>query len=39
MQQDAPQYKGPTVTALLQKGYSLQGRTIRPAQVAVSRGQ
>ena len=37
MQQDAPQYKGPTVTQLLQKGYSLQGRTVRPAQVAVSR--
>src|SRR3954470_16016656 len=37
MQQDAPQYKSPTVTQLLQKGYALQGRTIRPAQVAVSR--
>jgi molecular chaperone GrpE len=37
MQQDAPQYKSPTVTQLLQKGYALQGRTLRPAQVAVSR--
>ena len=39
MQQDAPQYagKGPTVVNLLQKGYGLQGRTLRPAQVAVSR--
>ena len=37
MQQDAPQYKAPTVTQLLQKGYALQGRTLRPAQVAVSR--
>jgi molecular chaperone GrpE len=39
LQQDAPQYagKGPTVVNLLQKGYGLQGRTLRPAQVAVSR--
>jgi molecular chaperone GrpE len=39
MQQDAPQYagKGPTVVQLLQKGYMLQERTLRPAQVAVSR--
>jgi molecular chaperone GrpE len=39
MQQDAPQYagKGPTVVNTLQKGYGLQGRTLRPAQVAVSR--
>src|SRR4051794_5883172 len=29
MQQDAPQYKTPSVTQLLQKGYSLQGRTVR----------
>ena len=39
MQQDAPQYTSPTVTQLLQKGYSLQGRTLRPAKVAVSRTQ
>jgi molecular chaperone GrpE len=39
MQQDAPQYagKGPTVVLLLQKGYGLHDRTLRPAQVAVSR--
>jgi molecular chaperone GrpE len=39
MQQDAPQYagKGPTVVSTLQKGYSLHGRTLRPAQVAVSK--
>src|SRR3954469_12490293 len=39
MQQDAPQYagKGPTVVQILQKGYALQDRTLRPAQVAVSR--
>jgi molecular chaperone GrpE len=39
MQQDSPQHagKGPVVTMLLQKGYSLQGRTLRPAQVAVSK--
>jgi molecular chaperone GrpE len=39
LQQDAPQFagKGPTVTQLLQKGYSLHDRTLRPAQVAVSR--
>ena len=37
MQQDAPQYDEPTVTQLLQKGYALHGRTLRPAGVAVSR--
>jgi len=36
MQQDSP-YKTPTVVQLLQKGYSLHDRTLRPAQVAVSR--
>jgi molecular chaperone GrpE len=36
MQQDA-EYAEPTVTQLLQKGYALHGRTLRPAQVAVSR--
>jgi molecular chaperone GrpE len=39
LQQDAPQYagQGPTVVQLLQKGYALHDRTLRPAQVAVSR--
>jgi molecular chaperone GrpE len=39
MQHDAPQYagKGQTVVQLLQKGYSLGERVLRPAQVAVSR--
>jgi molecular chaperone GrpE len=36
MQQEAPQYDEPTVTQLLQKGYALHGRTLRPAGVAVS---
>ena len=36
MQQDST-YKVPTVVQLLQKGYSLHGRTLRPAQVAVSK--
>ena len=37
MQQEAPQYNEPTVTQLLQKGYALHDRTLRPAGVAVSR--
>ena len=37
MQQDAPQYTSPTVTQLLQKGYSLHDRTLRPAQVSVAK--
>src|SRR3954447_18981601 len=37
MQQDAPQYAEPSVTQLLQKGYAMHGRTLRPAGVAVSR--
>lgn len=37
MQQPNDQYSEPTVTQLLQKGYSLLGRTLRPAQVAVSK--
>ncbi len=37
MHQDDPKYKEPTVTKLLQKGYALHGRTLRPAQVAVSK--
>lgn len=36
MQQDS-MYAVPTVVQLLQKGYSLHGRTLRPAQVAVSK--
>jgi molecular chaperone GrpE len=36
MQQDS-MYKTPTVVQLLQKGYSLHDRTLRPAQVAVSK--
>jgi molecular chaperone GrpE len=40
MQQSAEQYADrpePTVTQLLQKGYTLHGRTLRPAAVAVSK--
>jgi molecular chaperone GrpE len=37
MQQPSEQYPPSTVTQLLQKGYSLHGRTLRPAQVAVSK--
>jgi molecular chaperone GrpE len=37
MQQPSDQYTEPTVTQLLQKGYALHGRTLRPAQVAVSK--
>lgn len=36
MQKDAV-YPVPTVVQLLQKGYALHGRTLRPAQVAVSK--
>jgi molecular chaperone GrpE len=36
MQQDSV-YKVPTVVQLLGKGYALHGRTLRPAQVAVSK--
>lgn len=36
MQQEAV-YPVPTVVQLLQKGYALHGRTLRPAQVAVSK--
>ena len=36
MQQDAT-YPVPTVVQLFQKGYALHGRTLRPAQVAVSK--
>lgn len=37
MQQPGGQYQEPTVTQLLAKGYSHHDRTLRPAQVAVSR--
>src|SRR5437762_14330332 len=37
MQEPSDQYKEPTVTQLLQKGYMLHGRTLRPASVAVSK--
>jgi molecular chaperone GrpE len=37
MQQPSDQYDEPTVLQLLQKGYGLQDRVLRPAQVAVSR--
>ena len=40
MQQASEKYKDadePTVTQLFQKGYALHGRTLRPAQVAVSK--
>ncbi|HWE03008.1 MAG TPA: nucleotide exchange factor GrpE [Tepidisphaeraceae bacterium] len=36
LQQDSI-YKTPTVVQLMQKGYALHGRTLRPAQVAVSK--
>jgi molecular chaperone GrpE len=38
MQQES-KYKEPTVVQLLQKGYALHDRTLRPAQVAVSKTQ
>jgi molecular chaperone GrpE len=37
MQQPNEKYKEPTVTQLLQNGYALHGRTLRPASVAVSK--
>jgi len=37
LQQPTDQYDQPTVTQLLQKGYQLHGRVLRPAQVAVSK--
>jgi molecular chaperone GrpE len=37
MQQPSDEYTEPTVTQLLQPGYALHGRTLRPAQVAVSK--
>ena len=37
LMQQPGDYAEPTVTQLLQKGYALHGRTLRPAQVAVSK--
>ncbi len=37
LQQPTDKYDEPTVTQLLQKGYQLHGRVLRPAQVAVSK--
>lgn len=37
MQQASEEYTEPTVMQLLQKGYSLHGRRLRPASVAVSK--
>jgi molecular chaperone GrpE len=38
MQQPTDKYPENHVTQTLQKGYTLHGRTLRPAQVAVSKG-
>jgi molecular chaperone GrpE len=37
LQQPGEEYAQPTVTQLLQKGYSFHGRVLRPAQVAVNK--
>ena len=37
MQEASDQYSDPTVTRLLQRGYMLHGRPLRPASVAVSK--
>jgi len=37
MQQPSAEYSEPAVTQLMQKGYALHGRTLRPASVAVSK--
>ena len=37
MQQPGDRYQEPTVTQLLAPGYAVQGRVLRPAQVAVSK--
>jgi molecular chaperone GrpE len=37
LHQASDKYNEPTVTQLLQKGYALHGRTLRPAKVAVSK--
>ena len=39
MQQPTDQYPENHVTQLLQKGYEMHGRTLRPAHVAVSKGK
>ena len=36
MQQPSPKHEAPTVLRVLQKGYEMKGRVLRPAQVAVS---
>ncbi len=36
IQQDSKEYAEPSVIQVLQKGYALHGRTLRPAQVSVS---
>jgi molecular chaperone GrpE len=37
MQQPSEEFEPNTVVQLLQKGYALHDRTLRPAQVAVSK--
>jgi molecular chaperone GrpE len=39
MQQENERYGEPSVAQLLQKGYMLYGRTLRPAQVAVGKAK
>jgi molecular chaperone GrpE len=39
MHQPNDEYEPNTVTQLLQNGYALHGRTLRPAQVAVSKSE
>ena len=39
MQQDSAEHGEGKVTMLLQKGYTIKGRVVRPAQVAVAKGQ
>ena len=39
MEQPSKEYPEPAVTQLFQKGYLLHGRTLRPAQVAVSKAE
>ena len=39
LMQEPGDYEVPTVTRLLQRGYSFDGRILRPAQVAVSQSQ
>ena len=39
LMQEPAEYDTPTVTRLLAKGYTFDGKTIRPAQVAVSKSE